>query len=206
MFRQWLRPLFHPQWKADPHSDGFNRALERRTRTILAELEESYDFSTFSLDSFRRLVEEKQKRSIEFVPFCFPSTISGGWLQLADKDFVFYEANVLPLHQVHIQLHELSHMLCGHGAPDLIQESDFQTLQQLFAYVIDQLEYPEQSDDLIGPLLLRSPRTTLQEVEAEHLSELILERVSVQRFQAVLMQPVTFSRIAVEIYEAMGMA
>ena len=181
-------------------------ATEPRIQNILAEIEAGYDFGDFSLDGLREWVEQKRGKRIEFVPLRFAPAVYGGWLQVASRDVIFYDADALPLHQVHIQLHEMSHILCGHNTIDISEQISLQSLAQLFNSAVDQLDDGEPTDGVVGSLLLRSPRTTPEELEAELLSEWILERVSERQFHAILTQPITFSPLAVEVYEAMGMA
>lgn len=208
MLHKLLRPFLPQPWTADSDLSTQERLkeIEAGVMTILAEVEKSYDFTTFTLDSFAQWVEAKRNRSLTFVPLRFPSTVSGGWLQWANKDWVFYEADALPLYQVHIQLHELSHMLCGHQTVNLDDVIELETVAQLMAYLKVLFENPAQYDDVIAQALLRSHRSAPEEIEAECLSALILERVSMRHFEKVLTQPVTFSRVAIDFYEAMGMA
>jgi len=83
-----------------------------------------------------------------------------------DRDYIFYEADTLPIHQVHIQLHEMAHMLCGH--PALVINS-----QQ--ARILLRQAHPSPS--LYESLLLRSIRPDEMELEAETLTALIQEQV-----------------------------
>lgn len=206
MIRYMLRPFLPQTWMAHSPTDFSTQAVEKKVKTILAESEAEYDFGQFSLASFAQWVEEKRCRPIHFIPFHMPSTPSGVWFQLSTEDWIFFDEDTLPIHQTHIQLHELSHMLCGHGAVDLGDTSDQETILQLMHQVLFMVEsYDDLAKD--NPqMLFRWPRSVPEEMEAELLSELILERVSTRQFEKVLAQPITFSRMAVDVYEAMGIA
>lgn len=207
MFHHMLRLFLPKHWRIRQLGDYCSsKELEERIQVILTDIEESYDLRTFSLDTFAQWVEKRRNRPVEFVALRFPSTVSGGWLQLAEKDYVFYEEDALPLYQVHIQLHELSHMLCSHRPINSAKATDVESLSQLQDYLSGLHENPEKYDEAIGPLMLRSHRSEPEEIEAETLSERILERVSARQFEAMLTQPVTFSKMAVDAYEAMRMA
>ncbi|MER7406717.1 hypothetical protein ABT373_30670 [Streptomyces sp. NPDC000070] len=39
---------------------------------------------------------------------------SGMWVATAQADYVLYEEQTSPMHQRHIILHEIGHMVCGH--------------------------------------------------------------------------------------------
>lgn len=197
LFRNWFPHLL---------SRDINRAIDAHVQAILSEIEREYDLATFSLDTFVQWVEQKRNRPIELVPLRLSAAVSGGWLQLMEKDFLFYEAETLAVHQVHIQLHELSHMLCGHGAIQVDESSDVETLNQLFAYLVELFESPGNIDAPSDKLLLRTQRSIPQELEAERLSELILERVSAHQFEIMITRPVSYSKMAVDVYEAMRMA
>lgn len=206
MFRHMLRPFLPRIWTSPSPADYSIKEIDERVQVVLAEIEAEYDLSQFSLESFVEWVERKRSRPIEFVQLSFPSTVSGGWLKLPHEDWIFFEAETLPLYQMHIQLHELSHMLCEHQPIHLSKTADLETPSQIIDYLTAQFQDANQLDDANEPLRVHSHHTSPEEIEAECLSMLILERVSTRHFEKVLNQPVTFSKMAVDVYEAMGMA
>jgi len=142
--------------------------IEDRMQALLADID--YDFSQFTLQGFARWLEARRGREILFVPFHFEQPeVSGSWLAYAHCDYVFYETeNTPPLLQVHSQMHEMAHMVCGHTTLRI----DAQWLQRL-------LNHFEQ-DDVSLPHLLRSVQhhpLDQDELEAEMLAALIQERV-----------------------------
>jgi len=67
------------------------------------------------LDTFRGRVEARQQREIRLVPFPLKSDSIHGLLVSTDEvDFVVFEQDTLAFHQVHIVLHELSHIVLSH--------------------------------------------------------------------------------------------
>lgn len=139
-----------------------------RMRIRLAEID--YDFSRFTMEKFVCWLEAQRGRKILFVPRPMPPTLFGAWLAGDDRDYIFYEANTLPIHQAHIQLHELAHILCGH----LTEEVDSQQVQIL----LRQVDPPAgRAPRVYETLLLRSTYSDEAELEAETLTALIQEQV-----------------------------
>jgi len=140
-----------------------DEAANERVLACLAAID--YDFDRFTLEGFVRWVEHKRGRPIVFVPCHLPATVFGGWVFAGDRDYVFYEADTPPLHQAHIRLHEMAHMLLGH--PTL--RVDVQQTQALRG---------ETGTDLtsVDALRLRSAHSDELEQEAELLATLIRDR------------------------------
>ena len=88
------------------------------------------------------------------------------WVSVPSADLIFYEQDTSPLHQEHIILHEVSHLLCGH-AP--VPVSEHETLQLLF---------PDFNLETVKSVLPRAGYSTEEEREAEILASLMLERVA----------------------------
>lgn len=136
-----------------------------RAAEILKELQ--YDFKKFTLSGFLSFVSEKKGREIITIPWSMPATLFGFWMSdgEAPKEYIFYRNNVPIIHQIHIQLHELSHFLLGHPT--------IQIDQKMIVDVIER-KAPLPFADL---LQLRSPKQTESETQAEILATLIQERV-----------------------------
>src|SRR5688572_3102340 len=131
---------------------------------ILKQL--GYDFSTFTMEGFLRFVGKAKGREIITIPWTMPATLFGAWISDGDepKEYIFYRNNVSVIHQIHIQLHELSHFLFGH--PTL------QINRKIIADVVAgtaSLPFAELPQ-------LRSPKRADAETEAETLANLIQER------------------------------
>lgn len=102
-----------------------------------------------------------------------PPFVYGAWITDAERsyEYIFYDANLSPLHQVHVQLHEVGHLLCGHQT---LRVSG-QNLSQLIKVIETQNLSTEASR-----LLMRSTTDTggdEQEEKAEAIATTIQARV-----------------------------
>jgi hypothetical protein len=73
----------------------------------------------FSLDFFAAAVAAHRKRALRILPL--PGLedadgLSGAWVATDTADYVLIDADASPWHRDLIGLHEISHVLCGHGA------------------------------------------------------------------------------------------
>ncbi len=134
-------------------------------RKILSEL--NYDFRAFTIDHFAQWIETAKGRKLLFFPWKMPSGMFGAWMSDGDepREYIFYRIDVPRLHQIHIQLHELSHYLYGHPTKsitrNLIQESHHGGVALPFYELVK----------------LRSPELSTYEQEAESLASLIQDQV-----------------------------
>lgn len=88
--------------------------VEARCDQILERLglPTSCDITTFC-----RHVARDRQRPISLKPVPMDNlgqAVTGLWLAFPGRDVITYERNTTALHQVHIILHELCHLLCGH--------------------------------------------------------------------------------------------
>lgn len=148
---------------------GYDKRLHRQMVNLFKALD--YNFERFTLPDFVRWLEAQQNdRKIVLVPGRLPASLSGAWLATETCDYIFYAGDALALHQMHIQLHELSHLLCGHAA--LAVDEDEHLIPEEEAWVPPSV------------LLLDAHRTPHAELEAELLASLIHMHV-LQRESAV---------------------
>ena len=141
------------------------REQTQRVKALLDELD--YDFSSFTLEGFADWLAQRRRRQIVFVPKSMPASISGAWVKGHDKDYIFYEMDTPIVHQAHIQLHEMSHMLCGHPTVEVGPQQTQALLRHTGRIDSQALEH----------LLQRSVHSGQAEEEAESLTLFVQERV-----------------------------
>lgn len=126
-----------------------------------------YDFRAFSIRGLISHISELKGREIITIPWAMPATVFGAWMSDDEepKEYIFYRDNAPTIHQVHIQLHELSHLLLGH--PTL------RINRKMIAEVFEEKGFLPFTD----LLRLRSPNQAECETQAEMLATLIQERV-----------------------------
>ena len=87
------------------------KQLRRRCEAQLREI----DLPTpFDIRSFCDAVGARRGRPIRLCPVTSQAGPFGLWAAGTGIDYIFYERSTSPLHQEHIILHEVSHLLCGH--------------------------------------------------------------------------------------------
>ena len=135
-----------------------DRSTKARMKALLTELD--YDFSRFTLDGFVHWLAKRRGWPIVFVPWEMPPNLSGAWVASDGQDYIFFDQDTQPIHQTHIKLHEMAHMLCDHPTVRVEHE------QALLV-----------ADPTISRILLRSTRSDQEELEAETLATLIQEQI-----------------------------
>jgi hypothetical protein len=138
--------------------------VNSKANKILQELD--YDFRAFTIEGFVRHVGETRGREIITIPWAMPPMLFGAWISDEEpREYIFYRNDVSGIHQIHIQLHELSHFLFEHPT--------IQINQKLMAEVAaGQASFP-----FANLPRLRSPNKDKIEVEAETLAGLIQKQV-----------------------------
>ena len=145
------------------------REQTQRVKALLDELD--YDFSSFTLEGFADWLAQRRRRQIVFVPKSMPASISGAWVKGHDKDYIFCEMDTPIVHQAHIQLHEMAHMLCGHPTVEVGPQQTQALLRHTGRIDSQALEH----------LLQRSVHSGQAEEEAESLTLFVQERVFAQK-------------------------
>lgn len=84
----------------------------QRIQFILDSL--CYNFGEFEIDHFVQHLEHLRGRSIVRMSYDFDPSLTGLWIPAETADYIFYTRFTHPIHQVHITLHEIAHMLLGH--------------------------------------------------------------------------------------------
>jgi hypothetical protein len=154
----------------DRVSDVRYRELRRRCDRHVQALVEAGDLpDPFTLDEFLAKLEARRGRRIMLRPSDYvPGRACGMWLQLTDVDVIVY-ARTAPLHEEHIVLHEVGHMMCRHrGEPSLGDD-------------IARMLMPDLDPAMVRSLLNRGSYSDIEEQEAELFATLLLERVADRR-------------------------
>lgn len=134
--------------------------MRRRCAIIVDALEMPEPFNTRELAD---RVAAARGRPLELQARPMPPGVPGLWTDaLRDRDVILYEANTSRLHQEHIQLHELGHVLCGHPPVPAVNMAALRKL----LHNID----PE----VVARCFARGPYTDEQEREAELVASLVL--------------------------------
>lgn len=163
--------------------------VNARMRVLLDGL--CYDFRDFTLEGFAEWLAQQRGRKIAFVPRAMPPKVFGACVKGngvdasvlkrieasaiifgaeakgSDTDVIFYEIDTPVVHRAHIQLHELSHLICGHPTVEIGSQQIQALLRSVGPMAPADLEF----------LLLRSIHSDEAEEEAETLTNLIQDRV-----------------------------
>ncbi len=73
-----------------------------------------YNFDQFEVDHFVQHLERLRGRSIVRMSYDFDPSLTGLWIPAETADYIFYTQFTHPIHQAHITLHEIAHMVLGH--------------------------------------------------------------------------------------------
>ena len=120
----------------------------------------------FDVHQLCRALAEQRQRPIVLRPLLGRDGPCGLWVAGPSSDFIFYAADTSPLHQQHIILHELSHLLCGHRTLPLGEDE------------LRALLFPDLHAQTVERVLQRAGYSTADEQEAELLASVILQRVT----------------------------
>ncbi|RJQ77995.1 hypothetical protein D5S17_13790 [Pseudonocardiaceae bacterium YIM PH 21723] len=134
------------------------RRLRRLCRDLVNELPRDVPFSA---QAVCRHFEERRGRKLYLHPLKELSGDApcGMWLATDKADHIFFEERTSPLHQEHIILHEIGHMLCEHTMAD-----------------VSLADYSGNVDpQTVTTLLGRTSYSTDQEIEAEFVATTIAE-------------------------------
>ncbi|MFF5211946.1 hypothetical protein [Streptosporangium sp. NPDC000396] len=155
-------------------------SLKRAQRTpcelLVEELEDTEVLpDPFDMGLFINRVEERRGRQIRLVAMSASrSTPCGLYIKSKSTDFLCYTHSDSPLHQCHIILHELGHLLLDHHDSGWRSED------------LHRLLLPDLDPGMIKSVLCRNGYTSPAEDEAEMFADLILApRALTHSFNAV---------------------
>ncbi len=135
--------------------------LRRRCEARLKDLELPVPFDT---QAFCDTLARQRGRPIVLQPAACGTGYYGLWVATRDTDVVYYERDTSALHQKHIILHEICHLLCGHQSTNVTDPA------------AQQLLFPDLQTAAMRHTLQRAGYSTDEEREAELLASLILDR------------------------------
>ncbi|AHH95786.1 hypothetical protein GCM10010174_46620 [Kutzneria viridogrisea] len=137
--------------------------LRRRCREVVAGIELPVPFTAQEL--CERLAERRSRPlHLHALPVPTPPGLpSGMWLATEQADHILYDSQTSRLHQDHIILHEIGHMLCDHEAGNKVLH------RELDLGLVD----PDQ----VLRVLPRVHYDSHQEQEAEMIASLVLEGI-----------------------------
>jgi len=119
----------------------------------------------FHLQAFCDRLQERQERPLSLRPVALPAgSPSGVCVSTQAADYIFYEASTSSLHQEHIVLHEIGHLLLGHLTGMTGSE---QVLRLLL---------PSLDPRVVVRMLGRGDCTGVTERQAELMATLIMQR------------------------------
>ncbi len=118
----------------------------------------------FGVDVLCQRISEQRGRPIHLVPMEMPVSVSGLWVVTAEADVIMYEQHTSRIHQQHIILHEIGHLLSQHDAAPTSCED---TARLLLPYL---------SPGVAERMLCRTRYTAPEEQEAELIASELLKR------------------------------
>lgn len=140
------------------------RELRRRCRRELRALRIE---PPLRVDVLCQRLGERRGRPLRLVSYSLPVPGPFGlWLATASADYILYQAETTRVHQDHIILHEVGHILADHRSDD----TDEEYWQRMM---------PDLSLEVIRRALRRTHYDTEQEREAELVATIIMEWASV---------------------------
>ncbi|MGW2248676.1 ParH-like protein [Kitasatospora sp. NPDC001660] len=146
------------------------RKLWRRCRRLVRTLELP---EPFGLPALGEVLSERLGRPVEFLPLPAGSFGTCGVLVSTDRaEYIGYPTGTTVLHQQHIVLHEVGHLLCGHQDSAAVDSAALGVLA------------PHLSTELVRRMLGRDVYSDVQEREAELFASLVLHRQAGRRPQS----------------------
>ncbi|MEU6238828.1 ParH-like protein [Kitasatospora sp. NPDC047058] len=150
---------------------GVERGLWQRCRGVADSIPLP---EPFGIPALAEALALRRGRPIELMPLSGPEHSPCGVLISTDRaDYIGYPADTTALHQQHIVLHEIGHLLCGHtGHTGHIADSGDTGLSTAVSHALT-THLPEE---LVRRVLGRSGYTERQEQEAELVASLAVQR------------------------------
>src|SRR5664279_4085729 len=145
------------------------KRVRQRCEATLRELDVPDPFDVLV---FCKRLSVRRDRPIRLCPTDTQVSPCGVWLAAGSADYVFYEQGTSALHQEHIILHEVGHMLFRHVPVPIMDDEHAKLL------------LPDLDSEMVRWVLARTSYSDAEEQEAEMLASLILERAGRSRAAA----------------------
>lgn len=140
------------------------REARRQCKEIIDRLDIPAPFNVRELCA---RIAHAQGRPIELCPLPMPPNgPSGVWIATEDRDYIFFEERTATLHQEHIIVHELGHLLAGHGHQEILNTGPVTLL------------LPDLDPEAVSRILERTAYTADEERIAEMIATLILKEAN----------------------------
>jgi hypothetical protein len=140
------------------------KEIRRRCQALVADLDIPVPFDSWELCAH---IATRRGRAIRLRAVTMPAgSPCGIWLSTASNDYIFYEAHTSRLHQEHIIVHEIGHVLCDHHATAALSPETSRLL------------LPNLDPALVNRVLSRGHYSAEEEQEAEMIAALILQHAS----------------------------
>ncbi|SFQ54098.1 hypothetical protein SAMN05421810_10936 [Amycolatopsis arida] len=135
--------------------------LRRRCQSVIDELSLP-EFE--SVEALCRHLAQRRGRPLRLHPLPTsgtPAGVCGAWVATSTADYIFVERQTVRLHQEHITLHEIGHMLFDHRPLDPIDTDGMAVLLR------------DLRPERVQRVLARTSYSTRQEREAEMFASLV---------------------------------
>lgn len=137
--------------------------LRRRCTTLVHRLDRDIGGipRPFDLDELLDRIERHRDRPIDLHATRVTGGPCGLWLRRADTDVIVYAENTSTVHQTHIVLHEIGHMVCEHRGACALDLSSLGGLvdparARLAEHMLSRSTYgtdDEQEAEMVGTLI-----------------------------------------------------
>ncbi|MEB3371321.1 hypothetical protein [Saccharopolyspora mangrovi] len=123
--------------------------LRRGVKSLLRELELDAPLDVRELCN---RLGQRRGRPIKLRAYPLPAPgVFGLWIGTADADYILYQRDTTVAHQEHIILHEIGHIISGHGS----DEADDDIWQQIFPNIPPEIVLRALRRDGYGPAFER---------------------------------------------------
>ncbi|WP_372444786.1 ImmA/IrrE family metallo-endopeptidase [Crossiella equi] len=147
----------------------------------------------FDLQTLCDRIGDSRGRPILLAPISLPTGGPCGlWIATDPVDYIFYEAQTSPLHQRHIVLHEIGHLLCDHHAAPVLSED------------ASRLLLPSLDPGMVRRVLGRGCYSAVEEQQAEIIASLVIQRTSSWRAEPVRPVPPEAAELVRRIERALA--